>query len=98
MAAPCRACIRSAHALLLLLGLGPRTVVFRHLHFDRRVAWLYREFVHLDGLGSHAAPAGATEPPAIGNDHNLSTSAESPVALGRNEAHQDLVPKLECVL
>ncbi len=29
---------------------------------------------------------------------NLSTSPESPVALGRNEAHQELVPRLECVL
>ena len=32
---------------------------------------------------------------AIGNEHELSTSAESSVALGRNKAHQELVPRLE---
>src|SRR5207249_1035739 len=81
--------------LLLLLGLGPLPVVFRHLNFNRRVAWLYRERVRVDSLRSHAAPAVATQPLAIGNEHELSTSAESPVALGRNEAHQDLVPSFE---
>src|SRR5204863_9304987 len=30
--------------------------------------------------------------------HDLSKSAESSVALGLNEAHQELVPSLECVL
>src|SRR5678816_3838754 len=86
-------------SLLLLLGLGPLSVVWRHLNFDLCVAWFYRKFVHVfDSFGSHPAPAVATQPLAIGNEHNLSTSAESPVALGRNEAHQEFVPKLECVL
>src|SRR2546429_369624 len=32
-------------SLLLLLRLGPLAVVFRHLNFNCRVAWLYRERV-----------------------------------------------------
>ena len=49
-------------------------------------------------LAHHAAPAVATQPLAIGNEHELSTRAESPIAFGRNEAHQELVPDLETVL
>src|SRR5690242_21421033 len=45
------------HYLLLLLGLGPLAVVFRHLNFNRRVAGLYRERVGVHGLSSHAASA-----------------------------------------
>src|SRR5262245_30953429 len=89
--------VRRCVILLLLLGLGPLAVVWRDLNFNRRVAWLYRKCVHVDSLSSHAAPAAAAQPLAIGNEHKLSASAESPVALGRNEAHQELVPKLECV-
>src|SRR5262249_60404482 len=51
-----------------------------------------------DTLSPHAAPAVATQPLAIGNEHELSTGAESPIAFGRNEAHQELVPGLETVL
>src|SRR5690242_8261142 len=83
------------HYLLLLLGLGPLAVVFRHLNFNRRVAGLYRERVGVHGLSSHAASAVTAEPVAIGNKHELRTRPESPVALGRNEAHQELVPNLE---
>src|SRR4030095_11674096 len=54
--------------------------------------------VHVDSVGTLAAPAVATQPLAILNEHDLSTGAESPVALGRNEAHQQLVPGLVCVL
>src|SRR5580704_15913019 len=85
-------------SLLLLLRLGPLAVVFRHLNLNCRVAWLYGERVGVDSLFSHAAPAATAEPVAIGNKHELRTSPESPVALGRNEAHQELVPRLEGLL
>src|SRR5215831_14398536 len=84
--------------LLLLLGLGPRAVIFGHLDFDCGVAWFYGQRVHVDGLCSHAAPAVATQPLAVGNEHELSTRAERPIAFGRNEAHQELVPGLETAL
>src|ERR1700740_2180559 len=58
-------------SLLLLLRLGPLAGVFRHLNFNCRVAWLDRERVHVDGLFSHAAPAAAAKPVAIGDKHEL---------------------------
>src|SRR5579872_4896003 len=78
------------------LRLGPR--VFRHLNFNSRVAWLYRERVGVEGVRSEAAHAVATDSSAIGNKHELSTSPPSPVALGRNEAHQEFVSRLERLL
>ncbi len=89
----------NAWLLLFLHGRGPLAVVFRHLHFDLRVAWLYRECAHLDSLRAPAAAgAPAAQPLAIGNEHDLRTIPKKPVAQGRNEAHQELVPGLERVL
>src|SRR5215469_3835974 len=78
------------------LRLGPR--IFRHLNFNCRVAWPYRERVGVEGVRSEAAHAVTTDPSAIGNKHELSTSPPMPVALGRNEAHQEFVSRLECLL
>src|SRR6516165_9051116 len=47
------------------LRLGPR--VFRHLNFNCRVAWPYRERVGVEGVRSEAAHAVTTDPSAIGN-------------------------------
>src|SRR5207247_3149360 len=80
------------------LRLGPLTGVCRHLNYNLRVACVYRERVGVDGRPSLAAPAVTAEPFAIGNKHELNTSSESPVALGRNEADQELVPSLERLL
>src|SRR6185369_17727612 len=85
--------------LPLLHGRGPLAVVFRHLHFNLRVAWLYGEFGHVDSLRSPAAAgAPATQPLAIGNEHDLRTIPKKSILLGRNEAHQEFVPGLECGL
>src|ERR1700722_17992918 len=78
------------------LRLGPR--VFRHLNFNCSVAWLYRQRVGVEGVRSKAAHAVTTDPSAIGNKQELSTSPPSPVALGRNKAHQEFVSRLECLL
>src|SRR5512141_902842 len=83
---------------LLLLGFGPLAGVFRHLNFHSRVAGLYRKSVGVHALSPHAAPAVATQPLAGSNKDELRTSPESPVALGRDEAHQKLVPRLEGIL
>src|SRR5215472_2108126 len=60
------------------LRLGPR--VFRHLNFNCRVARFYRERVGVEGVRSEAANAVTTDPSAIGNKHELSTSPPMPVA------------------
>src|SRR5689334_17116091 len=78
------------------LRLGPR--VFRHLNFNCRVARFYREPVGVEGVRSEAAQAVTTDPSAIGNEHELSASPPIPVAFGRNEAHQEFVSRLECLL
>ena len=83
-------------SLLLLLRLGPLAgrLSASELQLPCSLA-LPGACWHVDGLFSHAAPAATAEPLAIGNKHELRTSPESPVALGRNEAHQEFVPGLE---
>src|SRR6185369_11043164 len=72
--------------------------IFRHLNFNCLVARLHRESIGVDGLCSLAAPAVTTEPFARSNKHELRTSSESPVALGRDEADEKFVPSLERIL
>src|SRR5262249_11168034 len=84
--------------LLLLLRLGPLAGVFGHLDFNCLVAALPGKGVGVNGLPPHATPAVAAKPFACGNKHELRTTAKMPVALGRNKAHQELIPSFERIL